>query len=272
MATITNPETLIGQTAYDNDGDKIGKVGQVYVDQDNGQPKWLTVNTGLFGSNESFVPLERVTQSGDDVRIDIDKATIKDAPNVDADGAISPEEEDNLYTYYGLGTDTTGTNDYTGTDTPGTETTGTGYTESAGHDTSGPNTDDAMTRSEEQLHVGTERREAGTARLRKYVVTEQQTATVPVSHEEVRVTREPITNANAGDALDGPEISEEEHEVTLHEERPVVEKETVPVERVALGTETVTENEQVSADVRKEEIEYDDGTARTTAGTDETRR
>lgn len=261
MATITNPETLIGQTAYDNDGDKIGKVGQVYVDQDNGQPKWLTVNTGLFGTNESFVPLERVTQSGDDVRIDIDKATIKDAPNVAADGAISPEEEDNLYTYYGLGT--TGTTGYTGTDT-----TGTGYTESAGHDTSGPDTDDAMTRSEEQLHVGTERREAGTARLRKYVVTEQQTTTVPVSHEEVRVTREPITDANVGDALDGPAISEEEHEVILHEERPVVQKETVPVERVKLGTETVTENQDVAADVRKEEIEYDDGTARTTDGTD----
>jgi uncharacterized protein (TIGR02271 family) len=268
--TISNPETLIGQTAYDNDGDKIGKVGQVYVDQDNGQPKWLTVNTGLFGTNESFVPLERVTQSGDDVRIEIDKATIKDAPNVAADGAISPEEEDTLYTYYGLGT--AGTTGYSGTETTGTETTGAGYTESAGHGTSGKNTDDAMTRSEEQLHVGTERREAGTARLRKYVITEQQTATVPVSHEEVRVTREPITNANAGDALDGPEISEEEHEVTLHEERPVVEKETVPVERVKLGTETVTENQDVTADVRKEEIEYDDGTARTTDGTDETRR
>jgi hypothetical protein len=136
MATISNPETLIGQTAYDNDGDKIGKVGQVYIDQD--------------GTNESFVPLERVTQSGDDVRIDIDKATIKDAPNVAADGAISPEEEDSLYTYYGLGTGTSDTTSYTDT----TDTTGTGYTESAGHDTSGPNTDDAMTRSEEQLHVG----------------------------------------------------------------------------------------------------------------------
>jgi uncharacterized protein (TIGR02271 family) len=270
MATINNPETLIGQTAYDNDGDKIGKVGQVYVDQDNGQPKWLTVNTGLFGTNESFVPLERVTQSGDDVRIDIDKATIKDAPNVAADGAISPEEEDHLYSYYGLGT--SGVSDYAGTESTGTETTGTAYAESAGHDTSGPNTDHAMTRSEEQLHVGTERREAGTARLRKYVVTEQQTATVPVSHEEVRVTREPITDANVGDALDGPAISEEEHVVTLHEERPVVAKETVPVERVQLGTETVTEEQQVSAEVRKEEIEYDDGTARTADGADGTDR
>ena len=92
-----------------------------------------------------------------------------------------------------------------------------------------------MTRSEEQLHVGTQPREAGRARLRKYVVTEQVTQTVPVSHEEVRIEREPITDANVGAATSGPAISEEEHEVVLHEERPVVDKETVPVERVRLG-------------------------------------
>ncbi len=110
-----------------------------------------------------------------------------------------------------------------------------------GHDTSGPTTDNAMTRSEEQLHVGTETRESGRARLRKYVVTEQETVTVPVQREEVRIEREPITDANRGEALDGPAISEEEHEVVLHEERPVVEKEAVPVERVRLDKETVTE-------------------------------
>jgi uncharacterized protein (TIGR02271 family) len=112
-----------------------------------------------------------------------------------------------------------------------------------------------MTRSEERLDVGTERRETGRARLRKYVVTEEQQVTVPVTREEVRVEREPITDANRGDALDGPGISEEEHEVTLHEERPVVEKETVPVERVRLEKETVTDEEQVSGTVRKERIE-----------------
>ena len=85
-----------------------------------------------------------------------------------------------------------------------------------------------MTRSEEQLRVGTETREAGRARLRKHVVTEQQKVTVPVSREEVRVEREPITDANRGDAYDGPAISEEEHEVTLRAERPVVDNEAVP--------------------------------------------
>jgi uncharacterized protein (TIGR02271 family) len=121
-----------------------------------------------------------------------------------------------------------------------------------------------MTRSEEQLNVGTEKVQAGRARLRKYVTTEQQTVTVPVSREEVRVEREPITEANRDAALSGPDISEEEHEVTLTEERPVVSKETVPVERVRLDKETVTDQEQVSDEVRKEQIDVDSGTETTT--------
>jgi uncharacterized protein (TIGR02271 family) len=124
-----------------------------------------------------------------------------------------------------------------------------------------------MTRSEERLHVGTERVETGRARLRKHVVTEQRTVTVPVSHEEVRLEREPITDGNVGSATSGPDLSDEEHEVVLTEERPVVQMETVPVERVKLGTETVTDERTVTEDVRHEEIEIDgdgttDGTAR----------
>jgi uncharacterized protein (TIGR02271 family) len=108
--------------------------------------------------------------------------------------------------------------------------------------------------------IGTRTEQAGTARLRKYVVTEQQRVDVPVSREEVRLEREPITDANLGNALDGPAISDEEHEVTLHAERPVVTTEAVPVERVRLGKETVTDQETVSGDVRKEQIEFDDTT------------
>jgi uncharacterized protein (TIGR02271 family) len=126
-----------------------------------------------------------------------------------------------------------------------------------GHDTSGPNTDDAMTRSEERLNVGTTTEEAGRARLRKYVVTEQQNVEVPVKREEVRLEREPITDANVGDAMSGPDISEEEHEVTLRQERPVVQTEAVPVERVRLAKDEVTDTEQVSAEVRKEQIDTD---------------
>ena len=128
-------------------------------------------------------------------------------------------------------------------------------TDRCGHDTSGPTTDDAMTRSEEELTVGTREREAGRARLRKYVVTEMVTQTVPVKREEVRIEREPITDANRGDAHDGPDISEEEHEVVLHEDEVVVDKQAVAKERVRMGTETVSEDREVSEEVRKEQIE-----------------
>jgi uncharacterized protein (TIGR02271 family) len=197
-----------------------------------------------------------------------EKAKVKDAPRVDTEqGHLSPDEEAELYRYYGIGTGTTGTADHpdtlTETGTAGFTDTDANQHGTVGHDTSGPTTDSAMTRSEEQLRVGTEQVEAGKARLRKFVVTENVTTTVPVSHEEVRIEREPITDANRGDALDGPDISEEEHEVVLHAERPVVAKEAVPVERVRLDTETVTEQETVTDSVRKEQIDTDD-----VAGTD----
>jgi uncharacterized protein (TIGR02271 family) len=115
--------------------------------------------------------------------------------------------------------------------------------------------DDAMTRSEERMRVGTAAEPAGRARLRKHVVTEQVQQTVPVSHEEVRVEREPITEANVEAATSGPDITEAEHQVTLHQERPVVETEAVPVERVRLAKETIPDQETVSGEVRKEHIE-----------------
>ena len=264
MITQQDITTIIGSNAVDNDGDKLGKVGQVYLDDQTGRPEWATISTGLFGTQETFVPLADASVSGGTLRVPYEKAKVKDAPRVDAEqGHLSPDEESELYRYYGVGDglagqDTTsGTAGYAGTTTGTAGFDDTDRRDTVGHDTSGPTTDDAMTRSEEQLRVGTQRVEAGKARLRKFVVTENVTTTVPVSHEEVRIEREPITDANRGDALDGPAISEEEHEVVLHTERPVVDKEAVPVERVRLDTETVTEQETVTDSVRKEQIETD---------------
>jgi len=328
---------VIGKDVYDQSGDKIGSASEVYLDDESGQPEWVTVRTGLFGTKESFVPLRDADLTDDGLRVPVSKTQVKDAPKIDTDGHLSPQEEQELYRYYGLGsgqgttTDTTTTGNIGTTGMAGTgrtdrdETTGTAGTagmagtagtagnigttgvagtgrtdrdettvsdttaagttgtagmagtagrtdrdgdgvyddvqgRAVGRDTSGPTTDEAMTRSEERLNVGTRSEEVGRARLRKYVVTENVTQTVPVSREEVRVEREPITDANVGNAMDGPAISEEEHEVTLHAERPVVEKEAVPVERVRLDKETVTDQERVSEDVRKEEIEVDDAT------------
>jgi len=258
MITTEQIQSVIGQTMYGTSGDKIGTVGQVYLDDQTGAPEWATTKTGLFGSSETFVPLAGAQVSAEQLTVPYDEETVKGAPNVDPDnGHLSADEEAELYRYYGLD------NGQPASD--GHETS----TGTVGHDTSGPTTDNAMTRSEEQLHVGTETRETGRARLRKYVVTENVTQTVPVSREEVRIEREPITDANRGDATSGADITEEEHEVTLHEERPVVAKETVPVERVRMDTDTVTGEEQVSEEVRKEQIEAEAPNQATTSGTDQ---
>jgi uncharacterized protein (TIGR02271 family) len=240
-----------GGKVVDPDGAKIGGIGQVYLDDDSGSPAWVTVKTGLFGTSESFVPLRGARMSGDDIAIDFDKGTVKDAPRVDADGHLSPEEEGRLYVYYGLV-------DNHATSGNGIETVGDVQAATTGHDTSGPTTDTAMTRSEEQLRVGVQTREAGRARLRKFVVTEKVTQTVPLRREEVRITREPVTDANRARSMDGPEITEAVHEVILHAERPVVGKEAVPVERVRLDTEQVSEQVTVNETVRKEQLEVDE--------------
>jgi uncharacterized protein (TIGR02271 family) len=245
MTELTEAYGFQGRTMLDRDGDKIGKIDDIYEDKQTGQPEWALVNTGLFGTKKTFVPLRGASPVGEDVRVPFEKAHVKDAPGIDPDGELSETEERELFTHYDLGYETDLDDASTGN----------------GHDTSGPTTDDAMTRSEEELRVGTERREAGRARLRKYVVTENEQRTVPVRREEVRVEREPITEGNVDQALDGPEISEEEHEVVLHEERPVVEKDVVAKERVRLTAEERTDEETVSEDVRKERIETD-GVAR----------
>jgi uncharacterized protein (TIGR02271 family) len=289
-------DRVIGADVYDAEGTKIGTASEVFLDDQSGTPEWVTVKTGLFGTKETFVPIREADLTGDGLRVPVSKAQVKDAPTIDTEGHLSPAEEQELYRYYGMsgtgqttGRTTDQTADYTRTGTAETSantgmgagmtdttrdttaSTTAGYDEASdtnrhgtrGHDTSGPTTDDAMTLSEERLNVGTEQVEAGRARLRKYVVTENVTETVPVFREEIRVEREPITDANRGDALDGPAISEEEHEVTLHAERPVVEKEAVPVERVRLDTETVTEQQEVTDTVRKEQVDTDGGTTDT---------
>ena len=313
--------TAVGRaTVYSSDGEKIGKVGQIYLDDETGRPEWVSVNTGLFGFNESLVPLRDATLTDDRLDVAYSKDKVKDAPNVEADSHLDETEEDELYRYYGLSYGSgdvdagrTGvTGDWTGeqvdeaalssgtsqwsegaaTDTPvsrgasdftaptgartdrpvaaGADTSATlgamagtsaasgssEWTRDASERSSGAG-DDAMTRSEEELQVGTEKVERGRARLRKYVTTEEQTVKVPVSREEVRVEREPITEGNTDKALSGPDISEDEHEVVLTEERPVVTTEAKPVERVRLEKETVTDEERVSGDVRKEHVEVD---------------
>ena len=231
----------------DSHGEKIGSVKQVWLDGRTGEPAWVSVHTGLFGLKETFVPLQTAELHDDQVQVPVAKEQVKDAPRIETNGdRMSESDEAALYQYYGFGQQ--------GGPPPGEQMRGQrsgqlqdrqGRRDAAG---------DSMTRSEERLKVGTEQVETGKVRLVKHVVTEEQQISVPVSHEEVRIEREPITDARPGKA----KIGEGEQEISLHAERAVVNKETVPVERVRLGKETVIGEETVSGTVRKEQIEIDD--------------
>ncbi len=244
-----------GRNVVDQEGSRVGRLEEIYLDentgrldQHTGRPEWMLIHTGLFGTKSSFAPLAGAQLDGEDVRIGYSKQEVKDAPSVEANGELSQEEEARLYAHYGL--------DYSESRSdagvPRRERAGRAP---VGRDVSGPTTDDAMTRSEEELRVGTAKRERGRARLKKYVVTEDVNQTVPVQREEVRIKREPITDANRDRATNGPALSDEEHEVVLHEEEVVTEKRAVPKERVRLDKETVTNEQTVSDRVRKEQID-----------------
>ncbi|MEU4047611.1 PRC and DUF2382 domain-containing protein [Streptomyces olivaceus] len=280
MITREEIANVLDQPVYDGDGNKIGDAKHVFFDDMTGRPEWVSVKTGMLGSSESFVPVRDAALVQDHLEVPYGKDQVKGAPTVDVDagGHLSESEEHRLYDYYGINFDsvlseaertddgrwaagpgaagaagTVGAAGLAGTGRAGTAGGTTGREDA--WDRADMTDENAMTRSEEQMHIGVERRESGRARLRKYVVTEEVQQTVPVTHEEVRVVREPITDANRDEAMAGREISEAEHEVTLHAERPVVETETVPVERVRMTMEEHTENETVRGQVRKERIE-----------------
>lgn len=300
MANNISIEDLQRSTVIDQDGDKVGKVGQVYLDDATGQPNWVTVNTGLFGGSETFIPLDKATQDGDDLRVPYTKAFIKDAPNLDADSHVDESQEDELYRYYGLqgggdqvrdGRDgRVDGRDAAAAGAAGTANTGDRRDGDARHrdnaadgplagdrregdlrDGDARHRDDvaaagaargddanSVVRHEEEVNVGTERVQTGRARLRKHIVHDTETVTVPVEREEVEIVREPIADGEQGGRL-----SDEDVEVTLSEERPVVEKDVVAKERVGLDKNVVRDQEQVQTDVAREEVEIErDGDVR----------
>ncbi|MFI7675722.1 DUF2382 domain-containing protein [Actinophytocola sp. NPDC049390] len=260
-------------------GEKIGAVKRVWLDGRTGDPLWASVHTGLFGLKESFVPLQRAELRNDQLQVPVDKEQVKDSPRIEAThDHMTDEEQAALYRHYGFGpqggapgqtsqrqtSQRQTTQRQTSQRRPGSSLQPEEYPGRGREHRGDPRStrDDAMTRSEERLNVGTEQVETGKVRLVKHVVTEQQQVQVPVKREEARLEREPITDANRGDAMRGKDITEAEHEMTLHAERPVVKKETEPVERVRLAKEEVTDTETVSDTVRKEQIDLEDGRSR----------
>lgn len=237
-------DQVMGSTVYDTDGNKVGKVGQIYLDDKTGQPAWAMIDTGLFGATENFVPVDDAELNDSGLVVRHSKDRISNAPKVTESGHLSPQDEAVLYDYYGL--------DYTVADTSHGEPI----------QAVGTVDDGAMTRSEERLEVvGTERVVTGKARLRKYVVTEDVTITVPVRKEKVVLeTVEggtsgslPVSDEEAA-AYDAAVADGGAIEVIVHEEVPVVHTEVRATERVRVTIEEVVEEQVISEQVRKERI------------------
>lgn len=287
------PHDLAGLTVIDADGNKVGAIQQVYRDDATNQPEWITVRTGLFGMKETFVPLAGCRREGDSLHVPCTKEQIKDAPRIDADGHLDPSEEEDLYRHYGMtrsggmardaglgtaaGMGAAGTAGAAGTtgrhaarpeaDRPMTKPmAGAGAGQMAmsrgGPDAGrrGKEQSQDMTLSEERAEFGTELHESGHAHLGKHVVTENVSRTVPVSHDEVRVTRTPISEEERRKAGPAGKLQDEDVDITLYREEPVIRKETVPYERVHLETDRVTEQQEVSTEIQREQLEFDDGT------------
>ena len=229
MLTLDQLRQLRGRPVVAGDR-VVGDVHELYADRADDTPTFATVRTA---AGLSFVPLAEAVLSGDDVVVPYDEERIASAPALAEDEELTPDEEDRLYAHYGL---------------PGVHTAAAGRAATAGAD--------GLTLSEERLQVGTESVETGRARLRNYVTTRTETVQVPVRRETVVVEREPIAEGTVD--VGGLVLGEEEHEVPLREEVPVVTKEAVPVERVRLAKQVAVEEVPVTEELRTEHLDDSD--------------
>ena len=256
MITMERLETLRGTNVYDADGDKIGSVEEVFVDEQTQEPEWIGLGTGFFGTKRVLVPAQTAEFTNDGITVPYSKDQVKDTPDIDGD-YISQQTESALYQHYGL--EYSEARSDTGLPETGGPTAGIG--DEAAETGLGQDLGDRareVTRSEEELRVGTRQTEAGRLRLHKWVETEQVEVPVEVQREKARVTREPVDGTTSSE-----EIGDESLEVTLTEEEPVVQKQTVAKERIGIEKETETDTQTVSDEVRKERVDVDEeGTAR----------
>ena len=216
-SSTINPDTVRGVEVTGTHGAKLGKVDHLYIDNDTNQPEWVAVKSGLFGTHVSLVPISKAQFDGTVLSVPFDKEQLKTAPHHDPNTDLSPQAEQDLYEHYGMS-----------------------YTPHSG------------SLAADAQHS---KPETKGGRLRKYAGTKNVTKTVPVSGEEVRLEREPSTEANPDDAMSGWVIIGEEHEVTLLDGKPVVIRETVVLERVLLGIDTVAAEDTVTNSVHKEQFD-----------------
>ena len=230
-------EELRGATVYDSAGDKIGSVEEIFYDDQTNQPEWIGIGTGFLGTKRVLVPLEGADATGDGLTVPYSKDKVKDSPDIDSD-VISQDTERELYSYYGL----------RASERPSDTVLPEGRADTGRTSRGGK----SVTRAEEELRVGKRETEAGRARLRKRVETEPVATDVELKRETARVVREPVD-----EPVSGAELGEEEVDVTLREEQPVVQKQTVAKERIGIEKDVDVEHETVSDEVRKERIDVE---------------
>ena len=276
-----------GYTVVDEGGSKIGKVDDLFLDESD-QPEYFGVKMGFLGTSSTLIPADIATINNEQGFIEVSqpKSTVQDGPAFDDDREITPEYENEVRSYYGLGPiessgsygDYEETNGHSGAGTTDSTTAGTvgsgmsmGDTETGEfreHDRNqeglsqpGSDLEDEdelrVQRSEEELRAGTREREAGAMKVRKRVRTDREQIEVPTKHEEVTVERVPVE----GEATEA-QIGEDEVSVPVTEEEVVVDKRAVAKEEIRLRKDVVEDTEVVEEDVRREEIDVEDATER----------
>ncbi|MDQ3777556.1 MAG: PRC and DUF2382 domain-containing protein [Actinomycetota bacterium] len=227
-----------GAPVYSSDGEQIGKVEEIFLDDETRQPEWIGIGTGFFGTKRVLVPVQGAQVEDDAFRVPYSKDQVQDSPDVDSD-EISQSLESELYSYYGLGYSESRSE--------------TGLPEGAPSGGADVQDDLSVTRSEEELKVGTRDVETGRVRLRKYVETEPVEMDVALQRETAQVRTEQIDQP-----VSGVELGEQEIEVPLRGEEAVVEKQTVARERITVDKDVETEQATVSDEVRRERVEVDE--------------
>jgi uncharacterized protein (TIGR02271 family) len=271
-------------TVYDRNGDKIGKVDDLFVDE-NDTPEYVGVKMGFLGlEGTSLIPMElaRVDENDRRIEVSVDKAQVKEGPSFNDDEDITPDYEERVYSHYGLqraqsgGEQRGGYGAYYGDgdddqeagkvgpgmregDTETGEFRGHAEADEGVHQSHGSDLEDEdelrVQRSEEELRAGTREREAGALNIRKRVRTDREQVRVPTKHEEVSVERVPVNEERTG-----AEIGEDEVSMPVVEEEAVVGKQSVVKEEVRVRKDVVEDEEVVEEDVRKEEVDIDDQT------------
>jgi uncharacterized protein (TIGR02271 family) len=251
---------------------------------ENDQPEYIGVKMGFLGMSSTLIPWQLVTpdEGSGSLTVAADKETAKNGPAFDDDREITPDYEQQVYSYYGLShsSGSEGSSSYgsyyseqsseAGTVGPGMSMgdTETGefrehpVTDEGVNQTQGDDLQDEdelrVQRTEEELAAGTREREAGGVQVRKRVRTDREQVEVPTRHEEVSVERVPVSEGSATEA----QIGEDEVSIPLTEEEVVVEKRPVAKEEVRIRKDVVEDTEVVEEDVRREEVEVDDQTER----------